>query len=318
MGDRVFTGCEVRAEGRVLSGTVLTYGEVSPSHRERFLPGALVREGHVWLDLEHDPTRVVAWEGAGLTFDDTPQALTMRAELPRIPAADLALEGVRDGTRSGLSVEFRATRERREAQTGVRVVEKARLAGVGLVSRPSYPGSRVEARQRTLEGVSGRVALGERIACQCRDGCDAVNISVDAFDQALRLVEQDARLLPLFFSGRFDRPLARAGDGLTVRRVGRQLEIVADGLPDTADARDFLETVGAGGTFQMRPYFPDRSSEIVKEGTTAMVRKADLRGIEIASVAGPTEGIQPLSLGALVDADLDDVLGRRNRRRVWL
>ena len=47
----------------------------------------------MWLDLDHDQTRVVAWLGAGLTFENTPAALTMRATLPRIPAADLALVG---------------------------------------------------------------------------------------------------------------------------------------------------------------------------------------------------------------------------------
>ena len=31
-------GTEVRAEGRRLSGVVLAYGDVSPSHRERFEP----------------------------------------------------------------------------------------------------------------------------------------------------------------------------------------------------------------------------------------------------------------------------------------
>ena len=30
---------EIRVEGRKLSGVVMRYGAVSPSHRERFLPG---------------------------------------------------------------------------------------------------------------------------------------------------------------------------------------------------------------------------------------------------------------------------------------
>ena len=45
-------------------------------------------------------------------------------------AGDHALTGIRDGTRAGLSVEFEALAESREAQTGVRVVEA--LPGGGL------------------------------------------------------------------------------------------------------------------------------------------------------------------------------------------
>ena len=112
---KLLTGLEVRAEGRTLEGIVMNYGEVSPSHRERFLPGSIVRDGDVdvWLDLAHNPLQVVAYEGAGLEFDrQRPISLTMRAVLPRIPAAELALEGVRSGRRNGLSVEFKLLEQR--------------------------------------------------------------------------------------------------------------------------------------------------------------------------------------------------------------
>ena len=33
---------EIRVEGRKLTGVVMRYGEVSPSHKERFEPGALL------------------------------------------------------------------------------------------------------------------------------------------------------------------------------------------------------------------------------------------------------------------------------------
>ena len=70
----------------------------------------------------------------------------MSAELPPIPAADRALDDIRTGKATGLSVEFRAVKESRV--DGVRVIEEAELSGVGLVALPSYEGSRVEARAR--------------------------------------------------------------------------------------------------------------------------------------------------------------------------
>ena len=36
---------EFRAEGRRLSGVVMKYGDISPFHRERFLPGSLRVDG---------------------------------------------------------------------------------------------------------------------------------------------------------------------------------------------------------------------------------------------------------------------------------
>ena len=138
---------ELRVEGRRLSGTVLRYGEVSPSHRERFAPGALRFAAAVHLDLEHDRERVIAYmPGGGLELAGDGDAVELAAELPPIPAADRALDEIRSGKRNGLSVEFRALKESREG--GVRVIEEAELRGIGLVARPSYLGSRVEARAR--------------------------------------------------------------------------------------------------------------------------------------------------------------------------
>ena len=83
---------EVRAEGRRLSGIVMAYGDVSPSHRERFEPGALRMAEAVHLDLQHDVMRAVAWHpGGGLELRQDGKALSMVAELPPIPAADRAL-----------------------------------------------------------------------------------------------------------------------------------------------------------------------------------------------------------------------------------
>ena len=97
------------------------------------------------LNLSHDAMRAVAWQpGGGLELADGDDALRMVAELPPIPAGDAALALVREGRANGLSIEFRAVRERREA--GLRVVEEAELRGIAIVSRPSYEASRIEAR----------------------------------------------------------------------------------------------------------------------------------------------------------------------------
>ena len=138
---------EIRVEGRRLTGVVMKYGEVSPSHKERFEPGSIRMADAVHLDLNHDRERAVAWHpGGGLELRDEDGALILSAELPPIPAADRALEEIRSGKTAGLSVEFRPVKETRS--DGVRVIEDALLTGVGIVARPSYEGARIEARAR--------------------------------------------------------------------------------------------------------------------------------------------------------------------------
>ena len=125
----------------------MKYGDISPSHREPFEPGALRLAEAVHLDLHHDPERAVPWHpGGGLTLDNGRDALTMRAELPPISAADRALAEVRAGLVGGLSVEFRTVTERMDGD--LRVIEDAVLSGVWIVKASSYAESEVEARRR--------------------------------------------------------------------------------------------------------------------------------------------------------------------------
>ena len=145
-GERLFAG-ELRAEGRRLSGTVMRYGDVSPSHRERFESRALLPVDHCLLCVQHDESRAIAWTGGGgLDLEDDGSELRMVAELPPLPLAEAALAMIREGEVDGLSVYFRAREERREG--GLRVVSKALLRHVAIVKHPSYRDSRVEARER--------------------------------------------------------------------------------------------------------------------------------------------------------------------------
>ena len=146
--ERYFAGLEVRTDGRSLVGPVIRYGEVSPGHRERFEPGAFaLDDGRTrWLDVGHDRSIVIAHtDGGGLEFRDTPEALEVTARLPEIPAAMRALEDVKAGRLRGFSLEFDSLQETRDGE--IRVVQRAALAGVGLVSSPSYTGSVPEVRQ---------------------------------------------------------------------------------------------------------------------------------------------------------------------------
>ena len=145
-----FRFCEVRREGRVLEGTAISYGDVARvgTRAERFLPGALgsdVGALDVLLNVQHDRGRVLARTGGGgLVLTDTPEALTVRAELPETSESSDCLALVEAGVLRGLSLEFIATSERKEGPT--RVIASARLVSIGVVDKPAYPASKVAAR----------------------------------------------------------------------------------------------------------------------------------------------------------------------------
>ena len=142
--EHLLVGDEVRAEGRTLTGTVMVYGDRAHSRRERFEAGSLELAPVTHLDYEHDRSRILAYSpDGGLELKDDGDAMRMTATLP---FADHVLQQVRAGERTGLSVEFRAIKERTE--NGIRIIEKALLRGVGLLKSPDYGASRVEARAR--------------------------------------------------------------------------------------------------------------------------------------------------------------------------
>lgn len=183
---------EFRAEGRRIVGVALPYNSRSESHNEIFEPGSIEFAESVPLNLRHRQLETVAYfPDGGLALQDSDDALTIEAVLPPIPAADVALRDIRDGKLRGLSIEFSAKSERRN-EHGVRVVEKATLVGLGLVSDPSYQ-TTVEARRGGGYG-RGRVMPANIRACSCvGPDCDQVDYKPGAFDQVIKLSQSGER-----------------------------------------------------------------------------------------------------------------------------
>ena len=150
-----FRFCELRREGRTLSGQGVVYGDVARvgSRAERFLPGAFgadVGALDVLLNVQHDRARPLARTGGGgLTLTDTPESLEVRAELPETRESADALELVEAKILRGFSLEFVALREHREGTT--RVIASARLSGLAVVDKPAYQQSVVSARADEVE-----------------------------------------------------------------------------------------------------------------------------------------------------------------------
>ena len=144
MDGEVLAGWEFRAseDGRTLSGIVMRYGSPACDRRERFSPGAFGSPlPAVPLVLGHDDVAVLAPAGS-FVLEDGPVELRVRMELGEHSAVPAL---VRSGSLSGFSVKFFAQAEHR-SQGGVRVIDRAKLAHIGLVGSPSYPASTAEVR----------------------------------------------------------------------------------------------------------------------------------------------------------------------------
>ncbi len=287
-------GGEVRAEGRRLVGRAMVYGEVSPSHRERFDAGAFdVADGRTrWLDLGHDRAAVLAHTAnGGLILNDTAAALEVLAELPEIPAADIALERVRAGDLRGFSVEFDCVEE--SLENGIRVVRRADLAGIGLVRSPSYPSAGAEAREAggwsfletRARGFRGyRIPFRKKLSCGCHRGeCDTIAIENARVSDSALLV-----------AGSYAKAVASVKRGsLRVRMSDDGIDLDVDDLAATTFGREVIEQA-AVVPLVIRPIFTD-ASDYSEAGGVATYRLMEIRGFVIGSTDADG-GWQPLEL----------------------
>ena len=325
-------GVELRADGRTLIGAAIRYGDVSPSHRERFEAGALTVSPDLAPTLGHRTGRVLAY-GDDVTVEDRADALIVSAHLPRTDTADKALDGVRSGRFRGWSVEFQARRETRDAN-GIRVIEAADLPGLALVDHPSYPGSTVEARRRRR--IRSTVPTRRPIDCKCPDGANVVEFGPEAFrrvaDLDVTAISRGAESVVAATS---------AGDSLALS-AGADGALAVSMTPlDTEAGRRVAELVEAGVRVYARPLWDmDRSTWVARDGVAHVSRawfayllvrpvpEADSGGLEPVEAAearaAAGEAVEPGNHRGLVRVAPPDALDRlvrpqRPRRfRPWL
>ncbi len=140
--------CEIRlaedddrlSPGR-LTGTLLTYETRASDRPELFALGALHwPENGIVINDQHQ--RQAAIIRTVPFLEDN--AVKVDVQLPDTARGRDAATDVREGTLTGLSVEFHSESEGRRG--GLREIRRARLVRAGLVDDPSYADSKVEVR----------------------------------------------------------------------------------------------------------------------------------------------------------------------------
>ena len=131
-----------RGPGRLV-GTLMPYEVRASDRAEQFSKGALhwPADG-VLLRAMHRRDSPIA----RFTPEATDGEVRVAIQLPDTTSGRDAASNVKAGVLRGLSVEFVSERERQAG--GVRMIERARLVGAGLVDSPSYAGAGVEVRDK--------------------------------------------------------------------------------------------------------------------------------------------------------------------------
>lgn len=318
----VRAGAEFRVSGRTLSGVAMRYGDVSPGYRERFVPGAFGEVGTIGINLQHDPTIVLAPDAL---LTDTARELRVRAELAEGSAA-LAL--VKRGALNSFSIEFRSKSEWREA--GVRVVERADLTGLALVDRGAYPQSTAEVRAQSGRTLRATIPVDRDLQCECiaQGGGGAECAAVVRFQKGI--AEPMAEMIGRAFeeaqagiAGRdvlavakdYGNPIASARRGTlrataTAEGVALEADLPAGRVGDDVVAAS--ETAG----IVARPLIDYDSPETVFTDTDAgrVVESARVRAI----LVGATDSRRGWD-DAVIDYDGEArAAPAPGRRRIWL
>ena len=302
---------EFRATGRRLQGVALPYSpSKSESHNEMFMPGAIELADTVPLNIRHNELIAVAYHpGGGLVITDDAKHLSIDAELLPLPASDLALREVRAGNLRGMSIEFKSLKEHFSPE-GVRVVEKARLFGLGIVADPSYE-TTIEARRRKSAGTARVRPMPSAIrACSCvGPSCDSVKFTADAFTKTVELTLSGKRNLALH-TGSYDpgHIIATSGAGSLLVSLGASGEIVADVTVDaleTPAGRALVESLESTAPI-VRPLIDDAESEFTEDGN-----------VRTYSVAAVTSLLVKVSLADPAGWDPFELHKQPPRKRRW-
>ena len=315
MTEHRLTGELRAASGRRIEGVALRYGDMATlpdGRRERFEPGAFGTVIATRLNLQHD----VEVRLGSATLMDGPTALRAAAA---VPEAVHAL--VRRGALNGFSVEFNARAERDEG--GVRVIERADLAGLAVVDRGAYPAATVEARARSGRTLRGLVPVDDPLLCECigqgRAGSECVPLvrfqrevvvqMAAAIQGAIATAQRD--VLAVFKD--YGRPLGSARRGTLRARAGDAgLDIEVD-LP-TGEAGDMAVSAAETAGIITRPLIDDAASEFVDGPDGRIYQAVRLRAI----LVGSTDARQGWPDATISYAESEARATAHRRRVRWL
>ena len=195
-------------------------------------------------------TRTGTGTGSGMVIHDDPDALRMTAVLPDTPTANEVLTLVREKVLRGVSMEMIVTREHFDEQ-GTRIIDSADIVGVGVVDRPAYKHSTVEARAELRQNGNMLVAtfpFNTPLTVRDRNVVRKNSWQPSSWRFALEDLSREISLnLGKFETG--TQLASRKGKTLRLNSTPQQLELEADINRSVSYANNFMENLEAGNVF---------------------------------------------------------------------
>lgn len=146
--EKRFKNYEIREAGNKIEGYVMKY---QPSDvggmLEKFEPDSIEIDPNTRMLFNHSEDNLLGKMGANLEFKNDKEGLKYSVELPDTALAKDVKELVRKEVISGASLGFVPIKERYEG--GMRIIEKAKMDEVSLVSNPAYDSSTAEVRSKS-------------------------------------------------------------------------------------------------------------------------------------------------------------------------
>ena len=304
---------ELRSVGDgTINGTVVTYGERTSVYGglfdEVFEQNSLgdIRQADVILNVMHDRKRPLARTGGGgLNLYQEGPKVKLRAKPEDTQEARDAYRLVKAGVYRGLSMEFRAKKERFEGN--LRRISEAKLVDVGVVDRPAYSGSNVEARYLEMrqadDVLSGFIPYGVPILVSMSRNY-WIYLEARALTESLG---EDAEVY-LLAGLSYDNTMAGSKQGsLTLEESDEGINFRASLVADTTAVRDFKARLEANLVSSVVPGLAQAQTEsvfkVIEDRPVEVVRKGAL-----------------CELRAVTRNDFSDSTinrGRRRRRMQW-
>lgn len=236
-----------RSADRDIEGRVIEYGDRAQvfGFHESFAPGAFAQLDDVLMHLHHDRQKPIVRTGAGLTLTDSPEALDFRATIPDTAPGREALELIDAGVVTDLSVEFDPIRVRQQ-ERNVQIV-RAKLNGIGLVTRGAYKASKLRGDEDLLRGAE--IRLRQRgVSGVIRYGVPGIVSMVHrqavVYERGSIETPMDVVLLDGYD---YNRALASTASGqLAVEATDQGVEFRAQKFAATTAARDVRAKMKAG------------------------------------------------------------------------
>ena len=306
--ENLYFDVEFATGGRVAEGTAVRYGDKAAYrlpggvYFDTIRPGALTVDDVV-MNAGHDRKKPLLRTGNGLTFDDSPDRLRVRAEFTEPLTGDQrdALLNLKNRLFRSWSLEIGITDYVMDQDARTRVITKANVTGIALVDRPGFKGSEAVLKEfedaAYAEPFSGKFKYNVAETISDDPGRAVVRKRMfrpGAFNNTIN--DPDSEIGLLTSRNPNDAVASKRSGTLMLEQDGESLTVSASNVADTAAWRDLLAKRDAGLALALQPIIKADSgdyedvAESPGDGTALIRTYAQVKLLGFMVTARPLKG----------------------------